>query len=59
MQLLSLYGEKYFSIVKRQINLGTGAILGLSGEERAKIELISAFIEKGEHLIFTKEDKYW
>ena len=59
MQLLSLYGEKYFSIVKKQINLGTGAIVGLSVEERAKIELISAFIEKGEHLIFTKEDKYW
>jgi len=45
--------------VKKQINLGTGAIVGLSVEERAKIELISAFIEKGEHLIFTKEDKYW
>jgi DNA replication initiation complex subunit (GINS family) len=59
LQLLSLYGEKYFSIVRNQVNLRTGAILGLTAEEKAKIDLISAFIEKGERHIFKNEDKYW
>jgi hypothetical protein len=37
LQLLSLYGEKYFAIVRNQINLRTGAILGLTPEEKQKI----------------------
>lgn len=59
LQLLSLYGEKYFAIVRNQLNLRTGAIIGLTPEEKQKIELVSAYIEKGERLIFKNEDKYW
>jgi hypothetical protein len=59
IQLIGLYGEKYFSILQKQISLRTGAILGMTEEERAKIDLISAYLEKGERLIFKNEEKYW
>lgn len=59
MQLIGLYGEKYFSIVKNQINLRTGAIIGLTEEEKSKIDLVSSYLEKGERLIFKNEEKYW
>lgn len=59
LQLLSLYGEKYFSIVRNQIYMCTGAIIGLTPEEKQKIELVSAYIEKGERFMIKNEDKYW
>lgn len=43
-QMTASASDLYFSIIKKQISMNTGAIIGLTSEEESKINLIYEYI---------------
>lgn len=58
-QLTSTTSNLYLDIIEKQISMNTGSIMGLSAEERSKIDLVYNYIEKGLYVSSNSQEEYW
>ena len=52
-------GSLYAELIEKQVRMWTGAIIGVSEEEKQKIDLLYNYIEKGLFISTNGQEEYW